>query len=425
MLRALAGDGFALPSPGAGGAAAICLTLTLYPYVYLLARQAFVTQGTRGLEVAQSLGMSRREGFRRVSLPMARPWIASGAALAMMEALADFGTVKVFNFDTFTTAIYSAWYGLQSLDAALQMSVVLMIFVFVALLLERRSRGRAQFLAASGRARPARIRLSRRGGWLAFSACGALFTIAFALPVLQLLFWGVSVVGGELSLDYVRYLRSSLALSAGGALLVPGIAVLLAYSVRLSGNPAASAAARFATLGYAIPGTVLAVGFYAAVAGLGHGLTWAWRGLTSADAAPIVLTGTLAALLLAYCARFLAVAYGPVESAMQRITPRIDDASRGLGVTGWRLLARVHVPVVSGGVATAALLAFVDIMKELPITLMTRPFGWDTLAVRVFQMTTEGEWRRAAIPALAIVLAGMLPVAWLHRRSLRDGRVRA
>ena len=406
LAGALREVGVTLPQFGGGAAALCCLVLTLYPYVYLLAGQAFRTQGRRSLEVARSLGMTTGQGFWRLAVPAARPWLVAGVSLVLMETLADFGTVKVFNFDTFTTAIYSAWFGLFSLTAALQLSCALLATVLLALLLERRLRGHRRFTATSGGA-PARIKPRRWQQWLATGYCVTLFALAFAIPVAQLLVWAAQTVAGEWGSRYFGYLRASLVLASLAAFAVTAGSLLLGYSRRQAPGSVTAAAERLATLGYALPGTVLAVGFYVVVAGVSR-------------ATGLALTGTIGIMLLAYAARFLAVAHGPLGSAFERITPAIDDAARSLGVRRWRLLGRVHLPMLRGGIATAALLVFVDVMKELPITLITRPFGWDTLAVRVFQMTTEGEWLRAAVPALVIVIAGLVPVVWLQRRALRE-----
>lgn len=409
--------GWPLPDFNAATASAVCLTLTLYPYVFLLARQAFASQGVRALEVAESCGLSRWQGFLRVSLPMARPWLAAGTALVAMETLADFGTVKVFNFDTFTTAIYSAWFSLFSLTAALQMSVMLLLLVMLALWLERRSRGSRRYTVESTRRTVGRIELR---GWRAAAAtafCSALLLIAFIIPLVQLLVWGWQTANAEWSLRYLDYLRASLVLAAMAAVLISALSLLLGFSERQSPGTATRWSARLSTLGYALPGTVLAVGFFVFIAGLQSAMTDLARLLGASAQFQITLTGTLLVMLLAYAARFMAVAHGPLGSAFERITPRIDDAAQGLGVYGRRLLGRVYLPILAPGIATAALLVFVDVMKELPITLITRPFGWDTLAVRIFQMTTEGEWQRASIPALAIVAAGLIPVLWLHARS--------
>ncbi|WP_405238144.1 ABC transporter permease [Lentisalinibacter orientalis] len=416
-LRGTFGDGAGLPGLGARAASILTLTLALFPYVYLIARHAFATQGIRGLEVAQSVGMAPAQGFRRVALPMARPWIAAGVALVAMETLADFGTVSVFNYDTFTTAIYQAWFSLFSLDAALQLASVLVLLVAVAVVTERRFRGRARFEAVGSGGGRRRLHLAPRAAWLATGYCSLVFLVAFLLPVLQLVAWTVQTFAAEFDPRYLAFAGRSVFLGLAAALVIVTLALLLAYAVRMRPGSLAAGFARAATLGYAIPGAVLAVGFFVAVVGLGDGITAAARALLGSGTAPVVLTGTVVTMLLAYAARFLAVGHGPVESAMQRIRPSLDDAARGMGVAGLRLLGRVHVPILGTGIATAALLVFVDVMKELPITLMTRPFGWDTLSVRVFQLTSEGHWERASVSALSIVLVGLIPVLLLNRRS--------
>ncbi|MEJ2603017.1 MAG: iron ABC transporter permease [Gammaproteobacteria bacterium] len=416
-LRGAFGDEAALPDIGARGASILTLTLALFPYVYLIARQAFATQGVRGLEVARSVGMTPARGFFRVALPMARPWIAAGVALVAMETLADFGTVSVFNYDTFTTAIYQAWFSLFSLDAALQLASILVLLVAVALITERRFRGRARFESVGSGAERRRMALSGRAAVLATGCCSAVFLIAFVLPVTQLLAWTIDTFGDEFDPRYLSFAARSVFLASAAALLIVVLALVLTYAVRLRPGAVAGGLARVATLGYAIPGAVLAVGFYVAVVRLGEGLGVAAGWLFGTGAGSVVLTGTVLTLLLAYAARFLAVGHGPIDSAMQRIRPSLDDAARGMGVGGVSLLTRVHLPILRSGIATAALLVFVDVMKELPITLMTRPFGWDTLSVRVFQLTSEGHWQRASVSALAIVLVGLIPVLALNRRS--------
>lgn len=402
------------PFPGFGnaGASIATLSLVLYPYVYLISRQAFATQGVRGIEVAQSCGLAPFQGFLRVSLPMARPWIVAGLSLAVMECLADFGTVKLFNYTTFTTAIYRSWFGLFSLQSALQLSLVLVALVVVALLAEKRLRGSSQYSVASP-SRPRRLRPGPAQRIALTCLCSAVLFVAFLLPASLILWWSLGSFAVEFDARYWQLAANSLMLAAMAAALIATAALLLAFAVRHAPGRLHRALARLATLGYAIPGTVLAVGFFVPVAALSRWL----NDLLPDSVGTIALQGGLSVVLLAYLARYLAVAHGPVDSALLRIRPSIEDAARGMGVTGWSLLRKVHLPILNPAIVTALLLVFVDVMKELPITLMTRPFGWDTLAVRVFQLTTEGEWQRAALPALAIVAAGLLPVILLSRRN--------
>lgn len=401
-----------LPPIRSRGGTILVMSLALYPYVYLTARIAFQGQGRRLMEAAQSLGLSRTRAFFQVALPMARPGIVAGVLLALMETLADFGTVAVFNYNTFTTAIYKAWFSLFSLPAASQLASLLIFFVFVVALFESLLRARRSYaISTKASAGASRIRLRGWHSLLALGWSALVFCLAFALPVAQIGFWAGKVFEQDFDARYLEFAWHSLLLAGLGAALVTALALVLGYAQRLNPSGPMRATARLASMGYALPGAVLAVGFFIPVAWLDNRLIE----LFQLDGQ--VLQGTLAVMLLAYCARFLAVGFGPVESGLARIARSLDEAAQSLRVVGSRRLFRVHLPILRASLLTAAALTFVDIMKELPITLMTRPFGWDTLAVRVFEMTSEGEWERAALPAAAIVLVGLLPVLLLMRNS--------
>ncbi len=407
-----------LPEIRSRGGVILVMSLALYPYVYLIAKNAFATQGAIALEAAQSLGLSRWQGFFRVALPMARPWIAAGLMLALMETLADFGTMAIFNYDTFTTAIYKAWYNLFSLPAAAQLASILILFVLVAVVFEQRSRTRMRYGAVGRSAAQRRIRLSPVRAGLAFLYAGAVLAIAFLIPVMQLALWARTVLADDLDSRYWDFAWHSVLLAGIGALMVVAVALLLAYAGRQRPGTAMTWTQRLATLGYAFPGAVLAVGLFIPVAALDNWLIdrgRSWFGFGGTE----ILKGTLLVMLLAYLVRFLAVGFGPIDSGLHRITRSIDEAARNLGSSTTALLTRVHLPILRASLLTAATLTFVDIMKEMPITLMTRPFGWDTLAVRVFEMTSEGEWERAALPSLAIVVAGIIPIILLTWRGAR------
>ena len=394
----------------------IVMILAFYPYVYLLARNAFLTQGRRSLEVAQSLGFNRTQGFFRLALPMARPWIAGGVMLALMETLADFGTVAVFNYDTFTTAIYKAWFGMFSLTAASQLASLLIVIVFVMMVVEQQFRSRMRYAETRQSARVNRIPLAGWRAWLlAGFASGTLF-FAFLLPIAQLSIWTASVFTQDFDERYLQFLWHSLLLSAFAALLTCSVALLVVYAARRHPDWATRAAVRIATIGYALPGAVLAVGIFIPVAWLDNWLSEIALQLFNIETG-LLIQGTLFTMLIAYMTRFLAVSHSPIDSAMQRITSSIDEAAMGLGLNGWAMLQRVHLPILKGGIFTAATLVFVDVMKEMPITLMTRPFGWDTLAVRIFEMTSEGAWEQAALPAVVLVLAGLLPIILFVRQT--------
>ncbi|OWY39986.1 ABC transporter permease [Xenophilus sp. AP218F] len=413
-LREAYGSSSWVPNIRSTPGVVMVMSLAFYPYVYLLARNAFSSMGRRALEAGQSLGLSPWQGFCRVVLPMARPWLMGGMTLALMETLADFGTVAIFNFDAFTSAIYKAWFSLFSLPAAKQLASLLIVLVFGLLWLEQRARGQRAY-GQAGRAAPLpRMPLRGARGGLACLACALVLLMAFALPFGQILWWAWQHAASDLDADFIELIVNSLLLSLAAALLLATVALLLAYARRR--DERAAPLARLATLGYAVPGTVLAVGVFVPVAALDN-LLLDWLGDSLPEGTTAIFKGTLLVLFLAYIARFLAVAHSAVDAAMHRISRSQEEAARNLGESGWRLLRRLYLPLLRGGLFTAMLMVFVDVMKEMPITLMTRPFGWDTLAVRIFNLTTEGEWERAALPAVAIVVAGLLPVLVLARQK--------
>lgn len=416
LLGAIPGAGrLAFEARGTGWVVAV-LTLAFYPYVYLLARAAFLGIGRGTIEAARLLGLGPWGTFFRVVLPTARPAIVAGVALALMETLADFGAVSVFNYDTFTTAIYKAWFGLFNLPAAAQLASLLLLVVALALAAERRLRGAARFHETARGAPPPRIVLR---GWPAglATAAGVLVVAAgFGLPMLQLVGWVLGSEGRDLDARYWTLLAHTLALGGSAAVVTVTGALLVGLARRQLSDRPSRIAADVSTLGYALPGSVLAVGVMMSFAGIDNALNASWRLAGGGSLGPI-LGGSVAALLLAYLVRFLAVANGPVGSALDRLRPSVIEAARNLGARGLDLARRVYLPLLRPGLLTAALLVLVEVMKEMPATLLLRPFGWETLAVRVFEFTSEGDWQRAALPAVTLVLAGLGPVIWLARRS--------
>ena len=412
-LRDWLGSSNWFPPIRSTGGVVLVLTLAFYPYVYLLARNAFITQGLRAVEAAQALGYTRAQAFWKVALPMARPWIAGGMTLALMETLADFGSVSIFSFDTFTTAIYKAWFALFNLPAASQLASLLVLFVLVLAAVDQRLRQNRRYAAKNYS--PVRIRLQGGARWGAVLFCSVILAMAFVVPLIQLLIWVCSVWQEDFDGRYPVFLLHSIWLAGLAAVAVTVLGLLLSAIRHHHRDPLTQWIVRLATLGYAIPGTVLAVGVFIPIAWLDNQLlsVASWFGWDTSQ----ILKGSLLVMLLALSARFLAVAYQPIDAAMQRITRNQGNAARSLGLSPRQTLMRLQLPMVRGGLLTAVLIVFVDVMKEMPITLMTRPFGWDTLAVRVFEMTSEGMWDRAALPSLAIVLAGLLPVILLVRKS--------
>lgn len=414
LLRSFLGKTIWFPDIRSTAGVVLVMSLALYPYVYLLARSAFLSQGKQLIEAAQSLGCSTFAAFFKVALPMARPWIAGGLLLVLMETLADFGAVSIFNYDTFTTAIYKAWYGFFSIEAAAQLSSILVMIVLGVLLLELRlRRGRQYAESARVTNRVKLLKLEGAVGWAASVFASIVLLIAFVVPFGQLLFWGMEGLA-DLDVAYWNYLGHSLVLSSMAAAFICCCSLLLAYVQRQHPGVMTSILIRLATLGYALPGTVLAVGLVIVISLFDKQLTAVLEpmGLETV----VLLQGTVLTMLLAYTVRFMAVGYNAVHTSMEKITLSIDEAAQSLGVTGVKMIRKIHVPILRSGLLTAAILVFVDVMKEMPITLMTRPFGWDTLAVKIFEFTSEGEWQRAALPAVALVVGGMIPLIFLTKQ---------
>ncbi len=396
---------------------AVCVfTLVLYPYVYLLARAAFLSQSRTLLEAARGLGLSRARAILRVGLPLARPAILAGVALALMEALADFGTVNLLGVRTFTDVIYRVWFNAFDREAAMQFAMLLVSITLTLLVLERLARGRARHaqLAARGDLVPP-VRLRGVAALAAAILPLALVGLVVLAPLAQLGVWSVqSINEGLLAPEFATAARNSVLLAGMSAILVPVVALLLAYGVRASRSRTAAVSARTATIGYGLPGSVVAV---AVIVPLG----WLEQRIDGVAGTGLLLTGTVIGLFYAYVVRFLALAWGAIEASLMRIPRQLDDAARGLGADRLDVLARVHVPLLRTGLLTAALLVFVEVMKELPATLLLRPLGGDTLAIAVWQATTESLFKTAALPALLIVLVGLLPVALMIRLSGRGG----
>jgi iron(III) transport system permease protein len=420
-LRRWIGPAARLPELRSYWGVVLTMTLVFYPYVYLLARAAFREQGAATLETARSLGRSRMRAFVAVTLPLARPSLVAGVSLAMMEALADFGTVATFGYRTLTEAVYRVWYGMFDRAAAAQLASLLLLLALGLLALERSLRGRARFTQNPRRGPGVTPRAL--SGWQAAAAAGAGFAVlgaAFALPLVQLIVWAADASGRWRATSFASLLGNTLALAALAAVGTLVLALLLAYATRLSPSAPVRASARMASMGYALPGAVIAVGVLAPLAWLdhvfGHAVAWAFG-----HPAGLVLTGSTAGLLFAYVVRFLAVSLQTVEASLGKIPSSLDDAARSLGVSVGGTLRRIHLPLMRGGVLTALILVFVETMKEMPATLLLRPFGLDTLAVAVWERTSESLWAEAAAPALAIVAAGLVPVLVLIRLSARRG----
>lgn len=405
-----------------GGAIAM-LTLVLYPYVYLLSRVAFLEQSTCTLEASRSLGCGPWRSFATVALPLARPAIIAGLSLVLMETLNDFGTVQYFGVDTFTTGIYRTWFGMGERVAAAQLAAVLLLFVLWLILLERWSRGQARYYQTSKRS--SQLSSYRLHGIRAIGAWVACFLplfLGFLLPAAILLRMTIRNASRALDDRFWDFASHSLTLAAIAAVLAVLVAVIIGYGLRLRSNLLMRIAARIASMGYAIPGSVIAVGVLMPVGWLDNTVD-AWARTTLGVSTGLLLSGTIITLLFAYLVRFLAVSFSTVEAGLVKIKPSLDDAARSLGQGPTGTLVKVHTPLMWGSLLTAAMLVFVDVMKELPATLIVRPFNFDTLAIRVYQLASDERLAEASGSALAIVLVGMIPVILLSFRIAQSQRV--
>lgn len=402
------------------GAAAM-LSFALYPYVYLIARTAFHDMPRSAIEAARLAGHGAWGRFFRVGVPLARPAIAAGASLALMETLADFGTVSYFALEVFTTGIFKAWFSMGDVVAAAQLSSCLLGFVLVVIVLERVSRGRAAYHSVAPRKPVPPHRLTGTAAALALVACAAPVFFGFVLPMVLLGTLAWEEKGDYLGARFASLAGSSFSIAGLTALIAVILATAMAYGARLTRSGWVAAANRVAGLGYAVPGAVIAVGVLAPLGRLDNALAQ-WLEAAFGVQAGLVLTGTVAALVYAYLVRLLAVALQATEAGLAKITPSMEDAARSLGSTPARTLARVHVPLLAGSLATAALLVFVDVLKELPATFALRPFNFDTLAIEAYNLARDERLAEAAVPSLMIVAVGLLPVLYVSKRYFRATR---
>jgi iron(III) transport system permease protein len=403
--------------------AMLMFVCVLYPYVYLLARTAFLERASGMLEAARTLGMGPWQAFFSVSLPLARPAIVAGVALALMETLADYGTVAYFAVNTFTTGIYRAWFSLGDRVAAAQLAAMLLGFVLFLLMAERVSRGRARYHNTTGRNRPmAGARLSGVPAALAVLACALPLLLGFLLPAVLLLKMALTEGDAQFGGRFLMLARNSFVLAGATAVIGVFLALLMGYGARLSKTAFANGLNRLVGLGYAVPGAVIAVGVLIPVTRLDNWLVGQWEHWFGYNPG-LLLTGGIAALIYAYLVRFLAVALHTVESSLAKITPNMDDAARSLGLGQAETLRRVHAPILRGSLFTAGLLVFVDVMKELPATLVMRPFNFDTLATQAYTLASDERLAEASTASLAIVAVGLLPLIALSRQITAARRV--
>ncbi|MBW6393207.1 iron ABC transporter permease [Halomonas sp. Y3S6] len=422
-LRELFGWGhgdYLFPDIRSLGGAATLITLVLYPYVYLLARAAFLEQSVCVLDVGRTLGRGPWSLFATVAVPLARPAIVGGVSLVLMETLNEFGAVQFFGVDTFTTGIYRTWFGLGEQVAAAQLAACLLLFVIALVLLERWSRGKRKYFHTTNRYQ--QLPEFRLRGWravAAFTACALPVLVGFLIPCGLLLQMAIAKGDTLLGTRFLDFAWNSLTLAITASLIAVGLAVILSYGVRLHDSPLTRIATRIASMGYAIPGSVIAVGILIPFAWLDNALN-SWLHAHYGKIVGLIFSGSAFILVYAYVVRFLAVSFNTVEASLGKVTPSMDAASRTLGQTPVGTLKRIHTPIMRGSLIAAGILVFVDVMKELPATIILRPFNFDTLAVRAYSLASDERLAEASTASLAIVAVGIIPVILLSMAMRRS-----
>lgn len=396
---------------------AVVMSLTLYPYVYLMARAAFAEQGRATYDAARTLGASRRRAFFAVLLPLARPSLAAGLALVMMEVLTDFATVQYFNVQTVSYGAYVVWKGKWNFASATQLASMVMLFAAAVMVGERLLRGRARFTQKGGRGTGLQpVRLGRVTGLLASLACLAALTVAVFVPVGRLVGWALEPTSktaeGVLSADFAEALTNSLVVAVLAAVTCVVLALLIGHALRLGGGRVVRAAAQLTTFGYAVPGAVVGIGTLLVLRALNDGVA----SLGVSGGLGLLATGSVPAILFAYAVRFLGPAYQAVDASYAKLSASITQGALSLGARPLRVLRTVHAPLVRPGIAVAAVLVAIDAIKELPLVLMLRPVDFTTVSVWVYSLATENLWNLAALPALIIVALAVIPVFLLFRQ---------
>jgi len=396
--------------------AILMMSFVFYPYVYMLTRAAFLEQSSSLLEAGRSLGASPLKTFFKIALPLARPSIAAGMALSLMETLNDFGTVDYFGVQTFTTGIYRTWFGLGERAAAAQLAGFLLIFILFLILLERWSRSRMK-MDARGTGRYKRLKIFELKGWKAWAStlfCFIPVFIGFLLPTAILIGMMLSNLDVALDSRFITFSLNTVIVAVIAGITALALAIIMAYGVRLNPSWTTKTATRIGSLGYAIPGSVIAVGILIPF-GWTDNMLDSWLRSTFGFSSGLLLSGTIFALIFAYVVRFLAVAFNTVEASLAKITPSMDEAAEGLGYSFSKTLKKIHIPMMSGSLFTAIMLVIVDVIKELPATLIVRPFNFDTLAVQVYRLASDERLAESSGAALAIILVGLIPVFILSK----------
>lgn len=421
LIRSLTGWGprdYWFPEIRSLGGAAMVLVLVLYPYVYLLARASFYGQSASTFYAARALGQNPLGAFWRISLPIARPAIAAGVLLTAMETIADFGTVSYFGVQTFATGIYTSWFSMADRAAAAQLSLGLLAFALLLALSERYNRGNARYSTGRHQVSMPRMELTGTARVGAVLLCGFPVLLGVIVPVVALFWMSLESEQSLFSPRYLNFIKNSLTLASIAAVLTVACAITLGTFYRLKGGKFASTVVYLGRLGYAVPGGVIAVGLLVPFAAFDNFVD-AWMRETFDVSTGLLLTGSIWLLVAAYVIRFLAAALGSYEGGIEGLSGNVDSAARVLGQGVWGVVRTIHIPVIFPSLMTAVLIVFVDVMKELPATLIMRPFNFDTLAVQAYRLASDERLEGAAVPSLVIVAIGLLPVILLIRRVAR------
>jgi len=382
----------------------IVLASVLYPYVYLVARTAFTRQSSQYIESARTLGHGPHSTFWRMALPLARPAIVGGVALVVMETLNDYGAVEHFNIPTFTTGIFRTWLAGGDLPGALRLAACLMTFILLLLVLEKWMRFGARFHKNSQSDRPfQRFPLGQAKAGVAIACCLLPLVIGFILPLSRLVYWAGLTVAKVLDMSFLKLTLNSIGISTAAGLTTVLLALFLAYTAKYFGSRTVRATNRLAILGYAVPGAVIAMGILLVAKQLNSATGW-------------VFTGSLTVLVLAYIIRFLAVAWHPIDSGMEQNCEQLNNASRSLGASTAQSLIQINMPLLCNSLVAAGLFVFVDTMKELPLTLILRPFNFETLSTKTFDLAKQAQIPESSVSALCIIIVSLLPVVWLNRQ---------
>ncbi len=398
------------------------LAFTLFPYVYLITRTSFHRQSRTFLESSRSLGKGKFSTFFKIALPLARPAIVGGLFLVLMEVLNDYGAVKYFGIPTFTTGIFRAWFSLGDSDAAIRLSAILMIFIFSLMWLENWQRGKAKFTSSDSSFKPMqKLTFGRVGKSIAFTICLVPFLFGFLIPVVQLGYWALQTAKDVVNTEFIVLVLNSFFLAVSAALLCVFVALVLIYTARLYHSYLTSRFSKIAVLGYSMPGAVIAVGVLIPLSTLDKSIA----GFMSANfgiSTGLLLTGTIIALIFAYLVRFLAISFNPIKAGFENTCEKLDEASRSLGISPLRTLKRINLPLIKGTLLGAAILVFVDVLKELPIILVLRPFNFNTLSIRAFELASDEMVAQSANAAIIIILTGIIPIIVLSNLISREAK---